>query len=567
MNYVAVIQGKHRSALFPGRSLVSLGNQSVLQYLVEYLKRSKVLSHIILATTQEPEDDSLAEAARGMGISVFRGDGSDVLGRIYSASLPYVPDGVVKILGNAPLLDLGEMEKLVIAHHQNGYDYSYNEHVNGVIYGMGCSVFSFDVLTRLLHEPLTAEQREIGSLYIRQHADKYKILKLGTDFNRPHYRVLIDIQKDVDLLKSILHFVPDITNRTVGEFLDGNPLLVDYQNGSGISETGLEKLFLFPTKVQAYMHAGDDLSYPVSVELSLTNRCNFDCVWCSDSALRERLGGEFTLKELEAIFQDLKNGGTVGVVIEGGGEPTIHPDFVGVVRAAHAVGLSIGLITNGSVALPAELIPLFEWIRVSLDASTPEQHERGKKVKLFEKVMRNIKHIGQHKGQTTLGIGYVVTRDNVDNLENLLLRLRLYSVDYIQFRPVIDTPDLSSHVNLAYLKKYDIPSFKVDIQAMYANKETGNGGKPCFAHSLSSVITADGGVYLCGRLNIYDWVQPIGNLHQQSFGEIWNGTERKRQMEQVSTPLFCEKHCPECRMTKYNLLADRIRSFKTKNFI
>ena len=38
-------------------------------------------------------------------------------------------------------------------------------------------------------------------------------------------------------------------------------------------------------------------------------------------------------------------------------------------------------------------------------------------------------------------------------------------------------------------------------------------------------------MYLCGRLNIYDWLQPIGNIKNQTFHEIWNGSERKKQLE------------------------------------
>ena len=72
--------------------------------------------------------------------------------------------------------------------------------------------------------------------------------------------------------------------------------------------------------------------------------------------------------------------------------------------------------------------------------------------------------------------------------------------------------------------------------------------------------------YLCGRLNIYDWVKPIGNLHKASFREIWNGEEKRRQAKQVADSEFCLKHCPECRMTKYNLTLSRIGNLKTKNF-
>lgn len=568
MNYIGIIQVKYQSDLFPGKSLSDLGKETVLEYLIKRLKEVSLLSDLLIATTTEQCDDKIVKIGSRLNVKVWRGDSRNVLGRIYSACKSYNPYGVVKILGNAPLIDIDEMGKLVIEHYNGRYDYAYNEHESGVVYGMGCGVFSFNVLETLVQSnELTFEQREIGSLYIRQHPEKFKILKQQCEFIRPSYRALVDHPKDVDLVKTVIRLVPTITNKNVGEFLDENPLLIDYQKGSELSETGLEKMFLFPEKIKQLQNGRMDQTYPVSVELSLTNICNFKCDWCSDGDLRERLGGELTLEKLQKIFIDLHKGGTRGLVIEGGGEPMLHPQFNEIVRSAAETGLAIGLITNGSVKIKKEIIDIFEWIRISLDAATPEQHSNWKKVDMFEKVMNNIRFIGEYKNKTTLGIGYVVTKHNVSNLENLLLRLRLYNVDYIQLRPVIDHPELSSKVDLSHLKKFEMPNFKVDIQAMRANIETGNSGKPCIAHSLSSVITADGGVYLCGRLNIYEWVKPVGNLHESSFKGIWLGDERKKQMSEVADPDFCRNHCPECRMTKYNLLLDRAKNIKTRSFI
>jgi radical SAM protein with 4Fe4S-binding SPASM domain len=567
-NYICVVQVRFESSEFPGKSLSAIGKETALEFLLRRIGSAKSLAGVVVATSTDRSDDVVEKVAAGAGVAVYRGDSGDVLERLYNAVKDRRPDGVVKVLGNAPLVDVGAMEELIRLHSKGGYDYAYNEHAKGVVFGTGCSIFSFAVLEKLaLSTKLTLEQREIGSLYIRQHPEIFRILTACAEKSYPLFKVLINEMRDVDLVHSIVKYVPELSSETIGAFLEENPLLVEYQNAQSVSETGLEKLYLFPEKVDYYLKGGFDPAYPVSVELSLTNACNFDCVWCSDGDLRKRLGGEFTVSDMQKFFADLKAGGTIGVVIEGGGEPMIHKEFATIVKCAHNKGLALGLITNGSMPVEKELIHYFEWIRISLDAATPEQHSSAKKVKVFENVMRNLIAIGSEKGSTTLGVGYVVTRDNQENLENLLLRLRYYNVDYIQFRPVIDCPDLSPDSDLKYLRKYETPKFKVDINAMTANAARGNDGRPCLAHSLSCVVTADGGVYLCGRLNIYDWVKPMGNIHKNSFRDIWLGEERRRQSAEVAGVEFCKTHCPECRMTKYNLLADRIRNFKTRSFI
>ncbi|MBU0513599.1 MAG: SPASM domain-containing protein, partial [Proteobacteria bacterium] len=122
-------------------------------------------------------------------------------------------------------------------------------------------------------------------------------------------------------------------------------------------------------------------------------------------------------------------------------------------------------------------------------------------------------------------------------------------------------------VDLSFLKKYETENFAVMISAMAENLVQGNAGLPCLAHSLSSVVTADGAVYICGRLNILDTWEPIGNLQRQSFGAVWRSEKRREQVRRINDPQFCRAHCPRCRMTKYNVLLDKMGRMRTRNFI
>lgn len=336
---------------------------------------------------------------------------------------------------------------------------------------------------------------------------------------------------------------------------------------SEVSETGLEKILLFPEKLKHLGEIPVDSSYPVSIEFSPTSKCNFRCVWCGDRKLRQNRAGTLPLEVIESLFEDIATHGTKGVVIEGGGEPTLHPQFDEIIHIATQHGLALGLLTNGSLRLPAALVRNFEWIRVSLDAATSSQHTELKGTDSFELVMENIRVMVQQKDNTTIGIGYVVTCLNTSHLEELVHCLRDYGIDYIQFRPVVDHPELLAIGDLSYLKKLQTEHFKIDLTAISANKNSGNGGLPCIAHSLTSVINSDGSVYICGRLNIHEWIKPIGNICHNRFSKIWMGEDRQRQAAELANSDFCMKHCPVCRMTKYNRLLANLSDMKTRNFI
>ena len=152
-------------------------------------------------------------------------------------------------------------------------------------------------------------------------------------------------------------------------------------------------------------------------------------------------------------------------------------------------------------------------------------------------------------------------------IEQLTLFLRKTGVNYIQFRPVVDHPEMFSAVDLGFLKKYETRDFSVNLSGMVENIERGNSGLPCLAHSLSTVICADGGVYICGRLNQYETWEPLGDLTLESFHQIWTGAKRREQVGILSQPDFCRSNCPQCRMTKYNRLLSDVEKIKTRNFI
>lgn len=329
-------------------------------------------------------------------------------------------------------------------------------------------------------------------------------------------------------------------------------------------EIGLKKIALFPEKVKAIDNLKNskemDLTYPISVEVSPTHICNHSCIWCSDRGLKLRSPNALLDKEVMfKLFEDLKAGGTKGIVIEGGGEPTCYKDFVEIIKKAHEVGLSLGLATNGYLYNYEEVLPYFQWIRISLDASSPMEYIKIKGVDGFDTVMSNIKKICEYKKKHNLqclviGISYVVSTLNLGNLEKLVRDLKDIGVNYMYFRPVIDHPHLVSDINLDYLHMYNTKDFTVMTKGMEENVFIGNEGFPCIAHSLSCVITSEGDVHLCGRLNVYEWFNIIGNVNEQDFKEIWEGEKRKEQAMKVLDPEFCKKYCLQCRMTKFNKL-------------
>ena len=574
MEASAVIKASSISNYFPERFEVKIQDRSLLEFVVDRLRQSNILQKIVLATSDDEIDDGLVQVANKLDIETYRSVYDDSLGRLYGAANLCKSDVIVKVLGNYPLVDPWETDKLVQQFIEAKSLYGTNEHYGGIILGLGVEIVQFDLLERANKEVIKPFSRRLGTNYLPDIIEQSKILKLEYSHTRPDYRVSIAVPSDVLIVEEIVKKAKSLDHQGIIECIDKNPILMSYarQNIAGPRETGVEKIILFPQKVEAYRSRNKsktDRTYPISVELSLSNRCNLECIWCSDLELRKKSDKDIDFEVLKKLFNDLAEHGTTGIVIEGGGEPTLYSRFNDVVSYIKSLGLSVGLITNGVRMQYEEHLDDFDWIRISLDAANKQQFYEGKKRDLFERVMSNIGKIAAHtcNTNTVLGVGYVLTNGNVDDVENLTLSLRKLNVDYVQIRPVIDHKDLSIDVDFSYLTKHATAAFAINIHNLDENKITGNFGLPCRAHSLSAVIDATGDVFVCGRLTKYNWYPPMGNLYSDSFFNIWNGPERETQAHQLLDQDYCRKWCPECRLTKYNVLIEKTLEVKTTNFI
>ncbi|MBU1076184.1 MAG: radical SAM protein [Spirochaetes bacterium] len=571
MKITAVIEASRISNHFPNRYDLLVKEKSILDIILERLIRSDRISDIVLSTSDQKQDDILVDWAKKNSIKVSRKAYDDLIGRFYNAALAGRADLYVRISGSSPLISPCEIDTLVDEHLKKNVLYSYYEHYKGLILGLGCEVVAFRAVEKISKEE-KGYARKVGISYLKEILNKDEIYVKNYKTIRPKYRVNMAVENDMVLLEQILEVEDNTDYLKIIKFLDAHPRLVHLasQAIAPVKEIGLEKIMLFPDKIEIFNRINIDqekmdTSYPVSVELSLTNRCNLNCGWCSDAGIRKKAMVDLDFKVLKQLIDDLKENGCKGVVIEGGGEPTLYEKFNDVVQYIHDQGMSIGLFTNGVLLPYKDIIDHFSWIRISLDACSKDNYKKLKGIDKFNQVLENAHIIADHNA--VCGIGYVVTRDNIDNLDSLVMTLRSLDVNYIQFRPVIDHPELSVKDDLEYLLKYSNEKFSVLTDAMNENRIKGNANCPCIAHSLNSVITADGDVYLCGRLNIHPNWKPIGNLYKNTFKEIWLGKERKEQILKVIDPEFCKANCPECKLTKYNVLFNKLGKMMTVDFI
>ena len=101
MKVVAIISARMTSSRLPGKSLMKICGDPVLQHMLTRVKRAKLIDKIIVATTVNKTDDCINDLCKKMGVSCFRGPEQDVLKRYYLAAKKYNVDPDMAVFGKA----------------------------------------------------------------------------------------------------------------------------------------------------------------------------------------------------------------------------------------------------------------------------------------------------------------------------------------------------------------------------------------------------------------------------------------------------------------------------------
>ena len=110
---VAIIQARMGSSRLPGKVLMNIEGTSMIKFMYDRVKQSKLVDKIILATTINEIDNPIFNLCKKENILCFRGSENDVLDRYYKAALPHKPDIIVRLTADCPLIDPKLIDKTI----------------------------------------------------------------------------------------------------------------------------------------------------------------------------------------------------------------------------------------------------------------------------------------------------------------------------------------------------------------------------------------------------------------------------------------------------------------------
>lgn len=196
------------SKRLPGKVLLKAAGKPMLEHLVARIKLVSSIQNIVIATTDNTQDDVLCDLGSRLGIAIFRGSEKDVMSRVIGAAQSVNGEIVVEITGDCPLIDPRIVELAIRTFLANRAIYVSNAHVRSYPDGMDVQVYPLSALQKSSAMTCHPLDREHVTLHMRNHPDLFPPLHLVAppECHWPELGLTLDEKEDFALLSKIIEF-------------------------------------------------------------------------------------------------------------------------------------------------------------------------------------------------------------------------------------------------------------------------------------------------------------------------------------------------------------------------
>lgn len=299
---------------------------------------------------------------------------------------------------------------------------------------------------------------------------------------------------------------------------------------------------------------------PITADIFLTNTCNNYCQYCTYGRWQELKKKPRYVKydDFVKYVNILLDLGVKGIILTGGGEPTINPDFDKITEYLEVNNINYGINTNFNIL--KKIRPNF--LKVSLDATNRDEYKRIRGVDAYNNVMKNIrtyrKWQTENDVKTKLGIQCVIKNPKRYSFEGTNFYSKYYNVDvdYIVLRPVESIGgkyynaknmenwlyEKAGLVNIADKDKKLIINYKFDnLKQKF---------KSCLANFAQIALDERGNVLYC----CHKPYEIVGHITDKNI--LNKKAKYKTDMKKCDIP---------CRLTGCNLTMQQINKLRSEN--
>ncbi|WP_289044305.1 glycosyltransferase family protein [uncultured Aliiroseovarius sp.] len=199
-----IVQARMSSTRLPGKVMKPFSGKTFLEHNLDRCAQITGASEVIVATTDRPDCNDLAEMAKQRGYRVHRGSQEDVLGRYLGAAREVGADAVMRITSDCPLIDPRVGAEVLTRFLEGQHDLVATNIPPSWPNGMDVEVISMKALEEAGAQSVLSTEREHVSTYIRRRPMRYRLGNMACPMEGVvHWRLTLDTQADHDFFQAL----------------------------------------------------------------------------------------------------------------------------------------------------------------------------------------------------------------------------------------------------------------------------------------------------------------------------------------------------------------------------
>ncbi|MBN2244052.1 MAG: NTP transferase domain-containing protein [Acidobacteria bacterium] len=205
---LAFLQARMGSTRLPGKTLMTLQGQTLLERAVRRLRAAPIVDEVVVLTTVTAVDDVIERESLKLGAPVYRGPEQDVLRRFHEAAEKYNPYIVVRATADNPLIDIGSIGRIVRVLNSDLLDFCMELDLP---YGAATEALRAGALRRVHAQARLPRHREHVTLYMKQYPHLFRVSypKPPEILRRPEVRLTVDTIEDFRQMERLIGQLPE----------------------------------------------------------------------------------------------------------------------------------------------------------------------------------------------------------------------------------------------------------------------------------------------------------------------------------------------------------------------
>lgn len=233
LRVVACIQARMGSTRLKRKALLDISGKSLIENMFHRLKAAKEIDDVVLATSNNKENNVLAKHAEKIGLKYYRGPEKNLITRHYETAKKFKADAILLVTGDCPLLDPELVDKMVKIYRKNysKFDFFTNSFPPSFPHGLDMDILPISTFERINREVKDSFNRECFGAYIMKNPKKFRIFNLKNPINLSSIRLTLDYLEDLILVRNIFNALGEnnkvFTGKDILKYLKKNPQVLE----------------------------------------------------------------------------------------------------------------------------------------------------------------------------------------------------------------------------------------------------------------------------------------------------------------------------------------------------